>query len=345
MLSILISHHFCYPLISKNLKPKFDFAVGGQALIEGVMMRSPNFVVVAVRKPNGDLKLHDWRYVSLTKRYRILGLPIIRGAVNMVETMIIGMRAMNISADESIVDETETVTSKNDQETIIEDHNKSYFTELKEGGILLLNFVIALGFAIALFKFVPLYITEFIRDYSSFVQHSTLAYNIIDGVIKLLVFVLYIAGISLIPSIGRVFEYHGAEHKAIWAYERGESLDKVEPALGMTRFHPRCGTSFIFIVIIISIVIYSFLPRDPELWSQLVRRVLVLPFIAGVAYEALKLSAKYQNHPLVKLLVKPGLWFQKLTTREPDALEQEVALVSLKHALELEATVTKPTAS
>lgn len=317
------------------MKSKIDFAVGGQALIEGVMMRSPNFISLAVRKQDNSIKIHDWPFKSLIKRWRWLNVPVVRGAVNMIEMLIVGMKAMNISAEEAVETEEDIIEKRKKDETV-DSHKTEFWSELFGIALFAINIVLALGFAIVLFKFVPLYITEFLRDDLQVIQNSDAIYNLIDGAIKLSIFVLYIAGISLIPSIGRVFEYHGAEHKAIFAYEMNEDLNEVASARKQTRFHPRCGTSFIFIVIIISIIVYTFIPRNPDFIIQFLQRIAVLPIIAGIAYEALKFSAKHQNNAIVRMLVQPGLWFQKLTTREPKDDQLEVALEALNRALELE---------
>lgn len=299
---------------------KIDFAVGGQAVIEGVMMRSHDFITVAVRKESGKIKLKDDPFRSLTKRVKLLGLPFIRGVVGLGEMMIVGMRALNYSATE-----------------MVEEPDKKEPTRVQkilEKVLFAFSFVIAIALSLFLFKFLPLWITEW---FSSIFEHfrNSFLYNLTDGVLKTSIFILYIALLSVAPSIKRVFEYHGAEHKSIYTYEKGLTLT-VENAKKQSRFHPRCGTSFIFIVFMISILVYTLLPRDPDFMMNFSKRLLLLPVIAGISYEFLKWSAKHQINKWVKWAIAPGLQFQRLTTKEPDDKQLEVAIHALEKALELE---------
>lgn len=299
---------------------KIDFAVGGQAVIEGVMMRSPAFITVAVRKESGNIKVKDDPYKSITKRIKIFGLPLIRGVVGLFEMMIIGMRALNFAANE-MVDEGD-------------DKPKTKSQKALETLMFVLSFVIAIALSLFLFKFLPLWITETISQLYEPIRNSFL-YNLIDGTLKTSFFVLYIALLGIMPSIKRVFEYHGAEHKSIFTYEKGLPLT-VENSKKQSRFHPRCGTSFILIVFMISILTYTLLPRDPDFGMNFLKRLAFLPLIAGISYEFLKWSAKHQANKWMKWAIVPGLTFQKLTTREPDDKQLEVALHALQKALDLE---------
>lgn len=319
-------------------KPKFDFAVGGQALIEGVMMRSAHFVALAVRKQDGSIKVHDWPFISICRRYKFLNIPIVRGVINMVETMIIGFKAMNISAEEA-VETQEEILEKHKPEVLVESHKTSIWTEIVSMVMFALNLIIALALGLALFKFAPLYITEFLRAVSPTIAGSDFLYNLIDGGLKITIFITYILLIGLIPSIGRVFSYHAAEHQAVFAYEHAPEVN-IETARRQTRFHPRCGTSFIFLVLIVSILIYTLVPRNENFLLQFLQRLAVLPLIAGVGYEVLKTSAKYQNSPFVRWITVPGLWLQRLTTRESDDSQLEVAATALNRTLELETNFT-----
>lgn len=303
----------------KNGK-KIDFAVGGQAVIEGVMMRSYDYVTVAVRKENGDIKVKDNVYKSFTRRLKILGLPLVRGVVNLFEMMIIGMKSLNFSANE-MVDETDEGPATLRQKII-------------DGVLFALSFVFAIALSLFLFKFLPLWITEYLSSIYEPIRTSFL-YNLIDGILKTSFFIGYVAILGILPSIKRVFEYHGAEHKSIFTYEKGLPLT-VENAKKQSRFHPRCGTSFIFIVIMISILTYTFLPRDPDFIANFSKRLLLLPLIAAFSYEVLKWSAKNRDNKWLGYLVAPGLKFQLLTTKEPDEKQLEVALEALQKALALE---------
>lgn len=305
-----------------NPNKKFDFAVGGQALIEGVMMRSPNFITAAVRKPKGNIITTDKPYRGLGMRVKFFGIPFLRGVVNLFEMMIIGMNMLTFSANESIEEDETTSSNKKESPAL---------------GIvsLIISFAFAIGLSLFLFKFLPLWITTFLSDHIAIINDNYLLFNFIDGIIKTVFFIVYIALLALTPNIKRVFEYHGAEHKSIFTYEKGLELTP-ENAAKQTRFHPRCGTSFILIVFLISIFVYTFVPRQETFMLTFLVRVAFLPVIAGIAYEALKWTATRQDSAIVKIMTTPGLWFQRLTTREPDLKQLEVAIESLKLALRLE---------
>lgn len=290
------------------------------------MMRSPNFVTVAVRKLSGEIKLKEEKFQGIGTRIKLLGIPFVRGVVNLFEMMIVGMRMVNFSAAESM-----------------EEDGQSTAQTSSTGGVIsiVLSLVFALGFSILLFKFIPLYITDFLSKKFPAINDNYLLFNFIDGVIKTTFFVVYIGLLGLTKSMHRVFQYHGAEHKSIFTYEKGLELT-VENAKKQIRFHPRCGTSFIMVVFLLSIFIYTFVPRQPDFLMNFSLRLLFLPLIAGVSYEVLKWSAKYSDHSLVKLVTFPGLMFQRLTTQEPDDQQLEVALSSLKRALELEKIKLSP---
>lgn len=302
---------------------KIDFAIGGQAVIEGVMMRSPNFYTVSVRDEKGKIKMKQEKFVSVTKKWRILSFPIVRGMVHLVESMIIGYRALNYS-NEIFIGE--------------EEKKEVECGALKKGFYFILSIlyvVFSLGITLFMLKFLPLFVAEKASEIWPTVEENYLLFNGIDGLTKITVFIGYILMISLLNDIRRVFQYHGAEHKSVWTYEKGLALT-VENARKQTRFHPRCGTSFIFIVIILSILVYTFLPPMETFYGKLLERVAALPLIAGLSYETLKFSAKYEKNFLMRLFVMPGLLIQKLTTKEPDEKQLEIALHSLKESLAAE---------
>lgn len=314
-----------------NNKPIFDFAVGGQALIEGVMMRSQNYVAWAVRKADGTIKIKDFKYNSLAQKFKIFNLPFFRGVVSMFEMMALGIRALNFSADEFIQDE-EPGKSKEEQKPMPKWQSTLFLT---------LNVIFSLGFTIVLFKYLPLQLTEWIFEVIPYDPTTNyVAYNFLDGILKLTIFLSYILLISMFKDIKRVFQYHGAEHMAVFNYEEGTPLT-VENSARQSRFHPRCGTSFIIFVFLISIVVYSVIPRDPNFLFHLAKRLALLPVIAGVSFEALKLSGKYASNPIVRLLIQPGLAFQRLTTKQPDNTQIEVAVASLQRTLDRETELQK----
>jgi uncharacterized protein YqhQ len=304
-------------------KKKIDFAVGGQAVIEGVMMRSPNYVVVSVRKESGKIKERKEKFVSVIKKRKFLNVPIVRGIVNLVEMMKVGYRALDFSANEMV------------EETPKKQEDKTFWEKVLDVVMMIFSVVFAVGIGLFLFKFVPLSLAEFLSHQFKAVEENYVVYNTIDGLTKTLIFVLYIVIISLIPTFKRVFQYHGAEHKAVFAYEKSLALT-VKNAKKQSRFHPRCGTSFVFVVFAMSILIYTLFPKLPEFYANLGLRILLLPLIAGVAYEMLKLSSKYSSKWWVKILIAPGLAFQKITTKEPDDSQLEIALNSLIKALKAE---------
>ena len=315
-----------------------DFAVGGQAVIEGVMMRSPNNLTIAVRKQDGSIKVKKRKLQTFTQKHKWLNIPIIRGVINLVEMMIIGSEAINYSAAESM-DEELTKNEKKSYDGETEKRGKSSkesaFSKIILAIMYVISFVLAMGISISLFKLIPLWITTWLDSQSSYIHNHYIVFNLIDGAIKMAIFLSYIFILSLFKSFHRIFEYHGAEHKSIFNYESHEPLN-VANAKKQSRFHPRCGTSFILIVFLISILVYTFIPKQPDFWVNFSLRLALLPVIAGISYEYLKLSAKHANNLIVKALIAPGLWFQRLTTQEPDDKQLEVGLSSLQAALEME---------
>jgi uncharacterized protein YqhQ len=307
----------------KKQPTKIDFAVGGQAVIEGVMMRSPNYLTVSVRKNHGGIKGKDEAYRTFCQRVKVLGVPIVRGVVNLFEMMVVGVRILNYSAQEQL-DEPE---DKNEKD--------GFWEKIILGASFAFSLIFALGLSLFLFKFLPLWITETLSNNFELFKNNYLVYNLTDGILKTTFFIVYIFILGLLPSLKRVFEYHGAEHKSIYTYEKGLDLT-VKNARSQSRFHPRCGTSFILVVFLISILVYTFVPKQEDFMTNFGVRVLFLPLIAGISYEFLKWSAKTKDNFLVKMIITPGLWFQRLTTREPDDYQLEVALDALKKAVELE---------
>ena len=307
----------------KNKPPKMPvstrkFPVGGQAVIEGVMMRSPKSFTVAIRKSNGQIMIKKEPYIALTERFKFLKIPIIRGAVVLIESLYLGIKALSFSAEEAMEEEnpeTKTLDAKKE----------------KKGEIFVTLWLILsllMGFALALFIFfyLPLILVELTGVKGGFL------FNLIDGLIRITFFLIYIWAISLWKSMRRVFEYHGAEHKSIFAFEAGEDLTP-ENIKKYSTHHPACGTSFLLIVMVVSILVFMFLGR-PHTISERLTRLLFVPLIAGISYEFTRLSRKRRNSKIVKILTAPGLWLQKITTKEPDEKQLKVAIAALKSALE-----------
>lgn len=278
---------------------------GGQAVIEGVMMRGPEHLAIAVRKSNQEIILEHREINSITKRFPLLKWPLLRGVVALVESLVIGMKALSFSANQSLEEGEEELSTKE------------------------LAFSMGLAFALGILLFVvaPTALTRLV---DKFVPDVFLQ-NLIEGGIRITIFLLYILVISRMKDIQRVFQYHGAEHKVIHAYEAGEKLI-VENIQKYSTLHPRCGTSFLLIVMVVSIFMFAFLGKQ-VLWWRILSRLILMPLVAGISYELIKLSGKYGNRPLVKILIGPGLLLQKLTTREPDDSQVEVAIKALEGVL------------
>lgn len=283
-----------------------DLAVGGQAVIEGVMMRDAHRTATAVRLPNGEIDVETRTVSSIRDRYPVLNLPLIRGSVIMVESLIIGMRALSFSA-QAAGEEDEQMTKKEIAMTIL----------------------FALVLASILFIVIPTGAAHLAAAYTG----DPIVFNLIEGGIRLMVFLLYIWGISFMGGIRRVFQYHGAEHKTIHCYEAGEALT-VENVQKFPRLHPRCGTNFLLIVMVVAIVFHVFFGW-PDLWLRILSRLAILPVVAGVSYEIIRFAGRSENH-LVHILITPGLWLQYLTTRPPADEMVEVAIESLKAVLPAE---------
>jgi len=307
---------------TESTGPKnIDFAIGGQAVLCGVMMRSPSFYTVSVRNPDGQIRFMQKKFTSITKKVAILGLPILRGVIHLVESMTIGFRALSYSSDVFLGEE----------EKVPRGRFISVLYAIGTG----LYMIFTLVFTIFLLKFLPLFVAEKVAEIWSAAANHYIIFNAVDGITKIIIFLAYLLLISLLPDIKEVFEYHGAEHKAVFAYEKGLPLT-VANARIQSRFHPRCGTSFIFIVILMSVLVYTLLPPVNGFWANLGERILALPLIAGLSYELLKLSARFSGAFFVRALIFPGLLLQRLTTREPKDDQIEVALNSLKKSLEAE---------
>ena len=291
--------------------------IGGQAILEGVMMRAPRAMAIAVRRPNGQIVVKREQMPPLSERYPIVKLPILRGAVALFTSLILGIKALNFSANEAIEEETDEESGET---------KKQELTSWALAGTM----AVAFGFGIALFFFLPLYLTKLLVP---IIGDHNLVFNLVDGVIRVVVFLLYIWSIARMDDIQRVFQYHGAEHKTIFAFEAGVELT-LENVKRFSRLHPRCGTSFLLIVMLVSIGVFSLIPKAWPFAYKALSRVVLLPLIAGISYEFLKWSAKNDQHPLVKLVISPGLALQRLTTREPDDDQLEVAIRSVREALD-----------
>jgi len=283
------------------------------------MMRSPRAFTVAVRKggkPDAEIVVFRQTILPIGERFPLFKKKIIRGSAALFEAMWLGIRALNFSANEAL--ETE-------------DGKKEEISSLAMAGTM----IVALAFAVGLFLALPLLLTNLLGMKYGAVGRSSLLFNLTDGVFRVALFLGYVSGISYMKDIRRVFEYHGAEHKAIAAFEAGIPLT-VRNAKPYSRIHPRCGTSFLLTVLVISIIMFSFIPGNWPLWAKGISRIILLPVIAGLGYEFIKYSAKHGKNRLIKWLMQPGLLLQRITTREPSDDQIEVAIRALDEALAME---------
>ncbi|NOY76931.1 MAG: DUF1385 domain-containing protein [Calditrichaeota bacterium] len=296
---------------NKDLLP-----VGGQAVIEGVMMRSPHSVSVAVRKPNGKILVRSEPYTSWTARNKFWGLPIIRGGIVLIESLYWGIKTLTFSGDVAMEEEdAKKGKKKNGQK-------KSGMSAFRTALLL----VVSLLLGLLVFFYAPLMLTDALGI------RSGIWFNLTDGGIRLLFFLGYLMLIAWMKDIRRIFEYHGAEHKSIFTYENGLPLT-VENTKSFTTHHPRCGTSFLLIVMLVSILVFMFLGRPDTIIDRFIR-LLFVPVIGGISYELIRLSGKGYKNRIGAALVAPGLWLQRITTKEPDGSQLEVAFAALKAALE-----------
>ncbi len=280
---------------------------GGQAVIEGVMIRGRKAVVTSVRRPNGELAT-DVKPIdeNWTKRYR--RIPFLRGIVILIETMVMGIKSLLYSANIAVEEEAEEIPSK------------AIWVMIASAAILV----------IVLFFLAPLFLTRLVDQY----MPNTIVFHIVEGLIRLAIFLGYLKVISFMPDIKRVFTYHGAEHKTVNAYEAGVPME-VEAIKAHSTAHVRCGTSFLFTVLLIAIIVFSFMGRD-ILWLMIVSRIVLIPVIMGLGYEVIYFGARHTDNWAVKILLAPGLWLQSLTTGEPDDKQIEVAIAAMNKAVEID---------
>jgi len=282
--------------------------VGGQAVIEGVMMRGVDWWSLAVRRPDDTIGLHHWPLVSWMKRYPILKLPIVRGVVALVESLAIGVRALTVSANESLGEEEQELGKK-------------------EIGVTL---IIAFAFAVGLFFIAPLFLTGLLEG----VLGKGFWFWLVEGCVRVGIFLAYLFIVTQIKDLRRVFEYHGAEHMSIHALEHGEELTVTNVEKYKT-LHLRCGTSFLLIVLVVSIFVFAAVGR-PAWYLLILSRVVLIPLIAGISYEIIRFAGRHEANPVIRVIMAPGLALQWMTTKHPDSSQIEVAIAALEKIIELE---------
>jgi uncharacterized protein YqhQ len=292
--------------------------VGGQAVLEGVMMRSPHAWAIACRKPSGEVATHSEPLERLSEKHKWMGWPVLRGVVTLGHAMTLGFRALKFSANVAL-DELQPAEPEKKKIEI-------------SGWVAAVNIAFSVGFFIFMYKFLPLLAATALKRVNPLFGEQII-FNVVDGVIRIALFLLFIWGVSRMPDIHRVFEYHGAEHKTVYAFENGDPLD-VPAVQKYTTYHPRCGTSFLMTVMLMSIVVYAVIPVT-TFWARFALRIALLPVIAGLSYEIIRFAAKHRGS-LFALMTAPGLWLQRITTQPPSDEQAQCAIAALDEAMSLE---------
>ncbi|MCX7912616.1 MAG: DUF1385 domain-containing protein [Dehalococcoidales bacterium] len=288
------------------------FSYGGQAVIEGVMIRGRQAVVTAVRRPNGEIVTRVMKPSGFASG-RLRRMPLVRGVIILIEAMVLGIQSLLYSANVAVEEELEEIPQK----------------------VLWVTLGLGVALAIILFLVIPLVLTNLLREYLP----GSLAFNAVEGAIRIIIFIGYLKVVSFMPDIRRVFTYHGAEHKTVNAYEAGQPLE-VEAVRPYGTAHVRCGTSFLFLVLLLAIIVFTFVGRQ-ELWIMVLSRILLIPVIMALGYEVIHFGARHSRNWLMKVVLAPGLFLQALTTGEPDDRQLEVAITAMKEALAADAGTEK----
>jgi uncharacterized protein YqhQ len=309
--------------------------VGGQAVLEGVMMRSPHAWGIAVRKPSGEIVTHSEPLDRPSEQHKWMGWPVVRGVMTLGHAMTLGFRALKFSAnavlEEISANDPDSRNSGQLQDGEVRSKAPSKKLEIT-GWMAGLNMAFSILFFIFMYKYLPLLATTELKRVNPIFGEQFL-FNFVDGMIRITMFLLFVWGISLWKDIRRVYEYHGAEHKTVYAFENGDALQTAAVQKYST-YHPRCGTSFLMTVMIISMIVYMFIPVT-TFWARFGERIALLPVIAGVSYEIIRYAAKHRGS-LFSLMTAPGLWLQRITTQPPDDGQVECAMIALDHAMALE---------
>ncbi len=336
-----------------QLMSEHEHTMGGQAVIEGVMMRGKRSWGLAVRQPSGVIVRHSFALDPIGERYKVLKLPVLRGVVALADSLVLGMKALGISANLSLDGESGSQaagTAENAGSAMVRDEASGTDGPVgspaepvadpapaakAQAGLgwkeMALTFILAIGLAVVLFIVIPLAVVKYFEDVFS----NPFVFNLVEGLIRIAIFLGYIGVISLLPDLRRVFEYHGAEHKVIHAYEAGEELDPAH-AERFTTLHPRCGTAFLLVVMVMAIIVFSVVGK-PTLLVLVLSRLVGIPIVAGLSYEVIRFAGRHKDGAIAKIVLWPGLKLQRLTTREPSVEQVEVAIVALMEVLRVDA--------
>lgn len=309
----------------KREKTKLITSIGGQALMEGIMMRGPKKSTVAVRKSDGTIELEEIQPLDWSKKHKILGLPIIRGVVNMIDSLVTGMKALTMSADKILDEEIEEEEMSKFDKWV-----DKHFGEKAVNIIMGIAMFIAIVFCVAVFFYVPTWIFNLLASAFPFLNDTMIWRSATEGIMRIALFLVYMVFCTANKDVKRVFQYHGAEHKTIFCYEYGLDLT-VENVRKQRRFHPRCGTSFLVIMLIIGIIIGLFIPFT-DVWLRSSVKILLLPLTVGIGYEIIKICGRHDNL-FTRIISAPGMWVQHITTKEPKDDMIEVAIAAMKDVI------------
>jgi uncharacterized protein YqhQ len=298
-----------------------DILVGGQAVIEGVMMRSPKGYSVAVRRQDGQIRVIKDALATMSDKWKVFKVPVLRGVGVLGQALVLGIKALRFSAEEAIAEETAKKATPDPEKKAAQ----------VSSWLIAGNLVLALGINILLFVVLPLFMTRMVQTQVGF--ESSLLFNGVDGLLRVLVFVLFLYSVSWMKDMNRVFQYHGAEHKTVYNFEARKPLE-VSTAQTFSTLHPRCGTSFLLVVMIVSIIVFSIAHFD-TFTAKLLSRIILLPLVAGISYEIIRYSAKHPNS-ILRIVTLPGLLLQKITTQPPDDTQVEIAIRALEEALTID---------
>ena len=310
--------------MAKN-KEKIITSIGGQALMEGIMMRGPQKTVMAVRTPQGDIQKEEINIKTLTSKYKICRLPLIRGIAAFIDSMIIGYKSLSASAEIAFTEE-ELEESQSKFEKWIDDHFGDKILNI----IMVISTILGILLAVFLFIVLPTYLFNALASAYPKLYDSMMVRSVFEGCLRILLFLIYIVLCSQIREMKRVFQYHGAEHKTIFCYENREDLT-VENVKKQSRFHPRCGTSFIILMLLIGIIVGFFIPAINPILRSIIK-ILCFPVVVSIGYEVIKLCSKHENI-ITKIIAAPGLWMQRITTKEPEDDMIAVAIEALKEVI------------
>ena len=312
----------------KREKTKRITSIGGQALMEGIMMRGPLKSTVGIRRTDGSIELEEIKPLNLTQKYKILRLPILRGVAGMIDSLVTGNKALMMSADKMI--EGEEVAGIEEEPSKLDLWLDKHFGEKAVGVIMGISTTVAVLFCVAVFFFVPTWLFNLLANAVPALNDQMIWRSAFEGILRIVLFLIYMALVTLNKDIKRVFQYHGAEHKTIFCYEHGLELN-VENVRKQTRFHPRCGTSFIVLMLIVGILIGLFIPFT-NVWLRSAVKILLLPVTVGIGYELIRICGRHDNI-ITHIIAAPGMWMQHLTTKEPKDEMIEVAIAAMKDVI------------